>query len=345
MDTSAIVAKWGQLYIDQGQTQKDITSQLFEKEKTDSLFSPVMEKNTVYRHTFAEADGVLQAMIPKYHSKGGESLDPHEQKLGRFKINKDLTPDDVENTYAAFLADLPQVDRTKWPLVRWAIEKMYIPKSKDEYESDVAYRGWQVTGYNASPTVNGTTLVRELASADAVLPANASMDGIWIQIVRGVAASKINVISTGALSADPQTFVEQIEAFMMAIPDKARGQIDKLMMSEANYNKYLDGIWIKYNVNYLSQQDPTAIRKTMAKVDWIRGMDGSNKIWCTRAKNRVRPTHVENTGKFIVLPKDAYTVSIATDWKKVITFESPQLVFTNDLENTITAPNITTYYS
>lgn len=345
MNVADLVAKWGATYIDQGQTQKDITAALFTKRKTDSMFSPVIETNDVYRHVYSERDSVLQAFTPYFHSKGGTTLSAHEQKLGVFKINKGLKPDAVRNSFVSFWAELEKANRKDWNLIRYEIQQNYIPQSHDEYERDVAYRGWQVTGYDAVPTVNGATLVREFASADAELPGNASMDGIWIQIVRGVAAGKVNVVNTGALAAAAEDFVTQVEDFMMGIPEEARGEIDYLVMSEANYNKYLDGMDIKYNMNYRQIEDKRSIKKTMAKVEWIRGMDNSDKMWCTRPKNRVKPTHIENTGKFAVEVKDIYTIQVATDWKKVITFKAPELVFTNDLENTITAGNITTYYS
>jgi hypothetical protein len=290
-------------------------------------------------------DDTLQAFTNNYHSKGTVAFKPNEMPLGEFKVNKTVKPDDVSKSWVGFLSTLEVKERKNWPLIRWIIQQMIIPNMLAQYEKEVVYRGWKVTGFDGTPTVDGATFVRELASADAQLPANASMDGIRTQIIRWEDEGRITPISTGAPSATATTWVEQVEAFIASIPAHERAQMDYLWMSEALYWRYVDGVREKYNKYYAQDEDLTLIKNSMVKVNWLRGMDNSTKIWCTPASNRVRPTKEDNSGRFAVEGKDIYSVLIATDFMKLLTFDVPEWIYTNDQENSITAGDITAYYS
>ena len=218
---------------------------------------------------------------------------------------------------------------------------MIIPKAKEEYETEVAWYGWQITGYG-TPSTNTTTFARVFSSNDVKQPANGAMDGLWIHILKNLA--RINVIATGAVNADSATWCTQVETFAQGIDAPLRRKIDKIFMSEANYNHYIRGRRAKYNEQYKAVEDLTQIEYTTINVAWLRSMDGSDKIWGTPKENRVRPTHKDNDGRFDVQGVDRQ-VKALTDWKKAIGFDVPEYVVTNDLENTISAGVVTARYA
>lgn len=346
MDVSAIVNKWGAQYVNEGQTAKDIKKKLFTQPRTASFFRRIPEENTIYKSSYATMDSTLQAMTEYYHSKGTLTFTPHEIALGEFKINQTVKPDTLKKSWLGFLLTIAEKDRSKWPIIRWIISEMLIPQAKEEFEENVAFRGWKLTGFQASmPTVSGATFVRELASADAELPANASMDGIRTQIIRWEDEGRITPISTGAPSVTATTWVGQVEAFIASIPLKVRKKIDYVWMDETLFNRYKDGVREKYNKYHAQNEDITLVVNSNVRVNWLDGQSGSTKIWATPAMNRVNPFKDANSGRFQVEGQSIYDVLMATDWMELLTFDVPEFIYTNDQENAITAGDITAYYS
>lgn len=342
--TTALVAAFGAKYADEGQNlRENITKQLFEPTKADGFFQLRPTKSDIFKGAYAEVSSILQAFHKNFNANGDLTFKPMSIELGEFKIDASMFPDDVKNSYAGFLQQLEKPERKNWDMVSWFIKEMAIPKMREEYEKDVVWRGWKFDGtFNGTPTVNGTTFQRQLKSADTANPANATMDGIWLQILRNL--SRVNVINTGALDANDVTFVGQVEAFARGIAAPLRAKIDYIFMSEDNYLRYIDGVKEKYNKYYAQEQDLTKIAGTSIKVEWLRGMDDSDKIWGTPEMNRVRPTHTDNDG-LVDVQAEKRAVNILHDHKKAIGFLAPELVVTNDLENSITAQNITDYYT
>ncbi len=343
LDIAQIVAEFEARYQNQGQTAQDIRRQLFEPSVTESFFRTIPWNQDYYRSSFADIDEVTQAFSVPFVAKSTSSFKGHEQKLGEFKIDVLRTPDKLRHSWLGFLVSIAEKDRSKWPIIRWIIQQQLIPKAQQEMELEQSYWGWEVTGYAALPTVDGATFTREFASDDVATPANAAMDGIRKQIIKMVGDGRTNVINTGALSTDPVAFVGQIEAWILDIPRAHRSQMDYVFMSEDLKNRYIDGRRARYNAQYAQMSDLLAIEKVMTKVQALPGMDTSNKIWTTMPMNRVKPTHVDNTGRFD-LQKFDRTVKLLTDWKKVLTFDVPEFIYTNDQENAITAADITARY-
>lgn len=334
---AALVLAWGAYYIDGGQSEKDIRTQLFDVEMTDAEFSARPESGDEYRTAYATTSDVLQAFSIPFTEKGEGTFAPNMIPLGNFKMDILMVPLRLVKSWAGFLVSDETVEPEKFGIIRWAIEKLYIPKAKEQYEQEVAWYGWAITGHSATNSVTAapgtsTGWERVIGEEDVEQPANGAMDGLWIHILKNL--DRMTTIATGAVGTNAETWCTNIESFTADIDAPLRRKIDKIFMSEANYNLYREGRRLKYNINYLSEQDLTAIKNSTIKVAWLRSMDGSDKIWGTPKENRVRPTHTENNGKFDVQPLDR-TVKILTNWKKGIGFEVPELVVTNDLENSI----------
>lgn len=348
IDNTAVVSEFLARYTNEGQTIKDIKKQIFQASVTENFFSIRPYDNDHYRSVYASLDEVLAAFSVPFVKKGSLVFKPWEQKLGEFKIDDEMIPDRFRASWLGFLANLEEVDRSKWPIITWYIRQMLIPSTQRDMEEKVAYWGWQVTGYDADPmtrTVDGATFTRELESEDSVHPANAAMDGIRTQIIKMVDKSRANVIATGALSTDPATFCGQVEDYVAAIPRTHRGLMDFLFMSEDNANLYMDGVRAKYNTYWKQEDDLKGIKNSKIKIQALPSMDESDKIWCTPPMNRTRPVKGDkNNGKFDVQKADR-AVKLLTDWKKLLTLDVPELVYTNDLENAITAADITAHYS
>jgi hypothetical protein len=344
INIQAIIDEWGARYTPEGQTTQDIKKQLFAPSETEAFFRTLPNDGDYFKSSLSTIDEVTQAFSIPFVDKGTLTFKPWETKLGEYKVDQNFVPDAFRNSWLGFLANIPEVDRSKWPILEWYVREMLLPKINEEQEEEQAYWGWQVTGYDATPEVVGTTYVRELASASAASPANAAVDGIHTQIAKMRTASRCVVNNSGAWSTTPETFVTEVEDWMQAIDPKLRRKLDYVFMSEDLKNRYQDGRRIKYNMNYAQVSDLLGIDKTTAQVQSLHSMAGAgDHVWTTPAINRVRPIAKDSNGMFDMQKADR-AVKMLNDWKKVLTFEVPEFVVTNDQGGVITAGIITARY-
>lgn len=345
MNLDEVIAEFDARYTNHGQTKKDVKVQLFQPSETEKYFNQIPKKEDYHRKAYATMDRVLQAFTKEFVPNSSAQFRPWETKLGTFKIDDQVSPDDVRESWLGFWAKLEEKDRAKWPILLWYVNNLLIPQSHEDFETEVAYWGWQMTDRVAVPTVDGSTFVREISNvAGTVMPANASMDGIRTQMIKMNAIGRLQVINTGTPDADDELFCTQIEEWFAQIPRLVRRRLKNVFMSEDLTERYQEGRRLKYNLQYSQVTDMSKIKESSAKVVGLPSMEGSNKWWTTLEENRTRPTHTENKGVFDRQKVDRY-VKLLTDFKKVICFDVPELVFTNDQENVITAGEITARYS
>lgn len=343
-DISALIAEFGSKYENNRQSQKDIKNELMPKDDFSSEFELRPWTDTNYRSVYSTVDEVLQAFSIPFTDKGTVDFTPWSQKLGEFKLDKLDTPDLMRHSWLGFLTNLKEVDRSKWPYLMWLIREKLIPASSRDFLNKVAYWGWQITGYNGAPTVNGSTFVRELTADNVVHPANGSMDGIRTQVVKMVAAGRANVITVGAWSAVPETFVGQIETFVQSIPEEHREVMDYLWMNNTMKKRFRDGMRIKYNMYYAQEADLDVVADEKIRIRGTVAMAGSDQVWCTPKSNRVKPTRADKKSKFDV-QKLNRQVKILNNWSYLLTFDVPEFVYTSEHETTISAADITAHYS
>jgi hypothetical protein len=341
----AIIAEFGARYTPAGQTERDLKTQLFAAAETEAYFSTVPNTGDYYRSAFATIDEVTQAFGIPFTAKGGSTFQPFETKLGEYKVDQLFTPDRFRNSWAGFLAATPEVDRSKWPVLLWYMVNLLLPKITEEQEVEQSFWGWQKTGVNASPVVNGTTFVRQFANDTTATPANAAVDGLHTTMARMRAAGRSTLNNSGVWSTNPVLFVGEVEEWVQGVEPKLRRNMDCLFMEEDLKNRYIDGRREKYNKNYAQEADLLLVDKTTIKVQALHSMVGAGDfVWMTPAINRIRPIAKESNGIFDMQKADR-SVKIMNDWKKVITFDVPELVVHNDRGAVITTALITERYS
>lgn len=337
IDISEIIQEWGATYRDEGQTAKDIKKKLFFEDDLSAHFSMRPNASSTFRSTFASATEVLQAFSIPFTPKGNIAFLPWEQRLGEFKLDFLITPDTLWPSYMGFLAELDKPERKNWTFVKWAILELFLPQAEEDFILKVAYKGWQYNGFQAVPVVNATTFVRTLPDAmkSSPLPANASMDGVQLQIAKMIGLGRVTPIVVGAwVKNDPVAFCTQIEQFMRQVENPLRQKIDKLFASEELVDLYVDGRRLKYNLHYRQEADLFLIEKTNARMTKSMSMEGSDQVWGTHPKNRVKPTKVKKGGSFDLQAFDR-SVKALKNYNLVLTFEVPEHIVTSEHDTTI----------
>ena len=344
----AIIAEFGARYTPEGQTAKDIKTQLFAPSETEAFFMNVPTDGDYYKSAFATVDEVTQAFSIPFVSKGEVAFEPWQTKLGEYKVDQLFFPDKFRNSWLGFLANIAEVDRSKWPVLLWYVRELLTPKINEEQEEEQSFWGWQKTGNAATPVVNGTTFIRQFATATAstvATPANAAVDGIHTIIARMRAAGRATVNNSGAWSTDPVIFCTEVEEWVQAVNPKLRRKLDFLFMEEDLKNRYVDGRREKYNKNYAQESDLLKIDKVNMSVQALHSMVGAgDHVWATPAMNRIRPISKDSNGVFDLQKVDR-SVKLLNDWKKVLTFDVPEFVVSNDRGGVITTELITERYS
>lgn len=313
MIVADIITEFGAYYMKNQSNMARIIRQINQPSLTDSVMTPYLTDDTVYRASEGRMTRVLQPFQKAWTPIGTLTLLPVAISMFKQKVDNQEYPDDLEGTWLGFLAG-DQIDRKQWPFVRWYVEEYLLPQAKEDYEMNEVW-----AGVYASPTPG-------VAGA-----AGTAMNGLRKTINDQVTAGRITPITTGALSADAKTFVGQVEAFADAINKKYWSVPMQLCMSQANERKFFRGYEEKYGL-YTNYQNNTSggVRFTNITIIGLPSMNGSSKIWCTPKNNALKlGKKTQNMNNVHVESVDRL-VKMFTDWWSGVGFVIPELVFTND---------------
>lgn len=316
MNVTDIVAEFGAVYQDSGQNAKDLAKKIYFKTETDALFSPVNTDDTVIRKGSSTMSRLLQPFQKTWTPIGGVTFNASTIELYPMKVDFDDYPDELEGTWLGFLAS-SDLDRKQWPFVKWLIEEHILNKMAEDYELNEVYKG-----VFAAPTPG---------TAGAI---STAMNGVKKIINLGVAGGDITPIVTGAISTDPVTFVEQVEAFMAGVPAPYQDLLMKLGMSKVLARRFADGNRLKYNMNYAQITEMNTVDGYNTSIVGVNSMVGSSKIFCTPNGNGIVATKKNQNIKTVRVESVKRQISIYTDFYKGVGFVVPSLVFTNDVELT-----------
>lgn len=317
LDIDDVVAEYGAHYVDEGQNATKVKQLIYEPFGTGTYFRSVPTDGDQYKSVLATHDEVLQGFQVSFVNKGKPTFKPHTTNLFKLMVDKAIYPDLLYPSYLGFWEQLDEPSREQWPFIRWYIEMMLVPKMKEDYEIEVAWKG----EYSAPTT--GTAQ----DAADAA-------DGLGAIREDLIAAGRISPITTGALSATASTFVAQIEAFADDIDRKYRPALDFIFMDVEKEALYRRGIAAVYNMNYLQMPNVSSVAgHPNLKVVGLASMGVTDVIWTTPAANRIRPVNKNGfENGFKVSARDNKEVIISWSARMGLGWEVPELVFTNDQE-------------
>lgn len=319
LNVTDVVTQFGAHYKPGSDNQKNLRNMLYKVIETAQYFSNRPTSDTIWRGNLASLNRIVQPFQKAYTPISTTTFKPNQFDLYKLKIDLQETPDDLEATYLGFLADIEEIERAKWPFVRWWMEKHVMPKKDEDLETN-EYFG----GVYAAPTTG---------TAGA---AGTAMNGLR-KVIRGYnTAGRTNLgngaIATGAASASDEDFCEQVEQFVTEIPTLFRDKVDFIFMSKTNELKYKRGKRAKYNTNYSQTGDLMNLEDfPNAKVKGLESHTGSDLMWTTIKDNRIRPTKKAGLADTMLVKEFApRVVSAYTDWWEALNYEVPEFLFHND---------------
>jgi hypothetical protein len=311
----ALLAEYGAFYQKGSQNERNLLVKLYKDAEFDSLFTYTPTTDTIIRNVKVTSNRVLQAFQKQFTPRGGMGFLPQPIDLYPIKADDDLYPDEIEQSYLGFLAG-NGLDRKEWPIVRWWIENVYLK----QFIEDIDDHAFSAVRVIPTPGVAGDP--------------EDSMNGFKKIIQDLVAGGHTTPIAIGTLSTTATTFVDQIEAFVDAIPAHLRKRLPMtIAMSDVLETRFRNGMRAKYNINYLQTvQLLEHIDYPNIKIKGFNSLAGSNKIFASTKANMI--LGVKRPNQMVDLNKDVRLIKASHDHWRGYGVADPRYFWTNDLENT-----------
>lgn len=307
-----VITQYGAYYIDHGQNMESLKKRPFETFGTLDAFTLVPTNDTQIRFSDVTMNEILQRYQDAYTPKGGVTFKPVKIDLTQIKIDQQFNPNNLVYTWLGFLTS-NSTDRTTWPFIRWFVGEYLLNQHDKDFETKVIYKGVQAA---IVPGTAGTTA--------------GVMNGVKKVINDKITATTVTPIATGALSTDPQTFYEQMETFVRAIPELFWDTPMTLNMSKVLAQRFRDGKKKKYNMYYAQDVELNRVADFQVSVSGRFSMSASDKIWMTPKENLIMGVKGFSNSNAFELEKIDRNVKIWTDYHAGFGFLMDDLIFTND---------------
>lgn len=313
--TSAdVVSQFGAFYQDAGQNENNIHDSLRESLSESGDFTMVDTEDTVLREANVQYQEVLQSFQTTFTPKGGVTFTPKPIQLFNVKVDEAFYPDALKNSWLGFMVD-NSLDRTQMPFVKWFIEQ-YVLK---QITTDIIKNMYAASYVAPTPGVAGA--------------ANQAFDGLKKIINLGISGGSIVPIPTGAPSATPETWVNQVEGFTAQIPEVYWTTKMGIKMSRALALRYKQGRRVKYNSNYAQISDKTVVEDFEDfSIEGRASLTGSTKIWTSPKMNTIMAMKGGSNSSIVEVEKVDRMVKVYTDFWIGMGFINDALVYTNDQE-------------
>lgn len=295
--------------------QKSILTALTQKTVSQNFMTTIASKDLAWRAAKAVIDDLVQGFQKAWTYKGTATFTPLEIVQRRHKIDFEFYPDDVFESWLGFLTD-ESTDRKTWPISRYIIEKLIVPKVLDNRELKLIGKG------------DYAAIVEGVAQTTGL-----SMDGFCtiLKDKRSAGTSNVNFFNDassfpGAPSAS--NVVDFIEAFVDWIGELYQTMNLPIFQSNAWYKAYQR----KYRELYGSNAD---FSKALAgQVDYsnntlqpLPSMAGENIFFLTPKENFIRLINANDGASNIFVESVDRKIKVFADWHESVGFAMEEAIF------------------
>lgn len=304
---TALVQEYGAYYLNNGQNLTRLKKLMLFGAETKKICTQIMTDETVYRMAQSKFTSVIQSFQKGWTPKGDVEFAPNSIELHKVKVDIEVYPDDIEETWLGFLAG-QVLTRKDWPLIRFLLESHIYEQIQADMENKELYGG-----VYTAPTA-GTA-------------------GITGQSINGIKKNlkKANVnhdTTVGAL--DASTIYDQFEKAFELVSEVYKTQDLMLCTSPTWARAFLKD---KRSLGYYTISGAGQIDNTIdfskAAVIGLPSMLSTNDWFITPKGNLLDVIkRGENAGK-VNIEESKRCVNIMTDWSEGIGFGINEIVWTN----------------
>ena len=123
-----------------GTNQKDILTLLTQPTESQKHMTTIASADLEYRASKAVVDDLVQGFQKGWTPKGTATFTPIAIPQRRHKFDWEMYPDDIVDSWLGFMAD-EKTTRTVWPISRYILEKLILPKINDNRELKLIAKG------------------------------------------------------------------------------------------------------------------------------------------------------------------------------------------------------------
>lgn len=305
-----IISDFGAYYQARGQNRAAITKKLFEKSEFEEIMTRRTTENTILEISSAEIGDIVQKYQIGWTPSGSVAFNPVQIPLQHFKVDLPLNPYVIADTWMDFMRE-NELDPTKFPLTKYILEELVIPKIQENIEMKEIFHGVEGT------IVPGTALT-----------AGNTMNGLKQQILDGIAAGTINRVLTTGDAITSANIYDRMEDFDDEIASVLSGTPMVYAMSKTNRKYFLRDKRAEGYYQLGGDKDVNeGVDFSTNSVRGFNALAGSGIIFITPKWNMISVRKAgKNEGKFDI-QKDKREVNVLTDFYRGVGFIVPEYVY------------------
>jgi hypothetical protein len=308
VDNSAIVTAFGAYYMNEGQNMARLRSAIREKSVTPSFATPKITENDLYRSANADLSEIVQGFQTAWTPKGILTFTPNEIPLRNIKIDKEIFPDKLKESWLGFLTSVNENERKAWPIERYLSEEHIAKRIPHDLETKAYFKGSYV-----APTPGTATSASEV------------MDGIKTIITAGLLGNMHTVTLTDAITAS--NAFDRVEEFVDGLSELTdKGVQVTVKMPKKILKWYLRDKRNTHGQDVNYDGDSITVDFTDVQLVGLPSMAGENMIWATPKDNFIylRKRKGMNNPK---VEESKRQLFFMTDWWEAIGFDYDELVY------------------
>jgi len=305
LTTTQIVSEYGNYYEQAGQNKQRLVRSLVQMPVTlEKHATHRVTTDTIYKMANYEFESVIRPFAKTFSADSSITFHPNEIRLRQIKVDAEIYPNDIENTWLGFLADNNCTPK-EWPLVRFIMEE-YLRKQIGADRENMIYK--------AVYDDDGTTPL-------------ACLDGIKQLLVNGATAAYPIHVMNGVGALDKDSIFDQIEAFDESLPELYNEEMVCIFVAPKWARLYKKD---KRSQNFFFIDD---VKQLDGAVDFSKhyvvalpSMAGTDDMWATTKGNLIWCSKRGENIKFEVQAHDR-AVHVMCDWWEGIGFACNDMVW------------------
>ena len=272
----------------------------------------VATKDLEWRAAQAVISNLVQGFQKAYTPKGVATFTPLTLVQRRHKFDLEFYPDDIFESWIGFLA-AEDKDRKVWPITRYIIDELVIPKVNENRELFLIGKGVYAAPVNGVAQNTGK-----------------SMDGFCTILEKEYnnIDTKVNFFDGGETGPlDKENVVEFVEEFVDWISELYQGIAMNIFVSPTMYRAYRR----KYRDTYGSDNDfkgeTNIVLDSNKKLVALPSMAGKEILFATPKENFIRLINANDGASNIAVESDVRKIIVFADWHEAVGFSMGEAVF------------------
>lgn len=303
---SEIVSEFG-TYL--GTAQQQILKLLTQPTFSQQYMTTIASKDLEYRMAKAVIDDIVQGFQRAWTPKGTPAFTPRSIPQRRHKIDLQFYPDEVVDSWLGFLTT-EDVDRKTWPITRYIMEQLVIPKVTDNRELKLIGKGDYASPSDGSAQATGL-----------------SMDGFCtiLEDLKDDGGSAVNFIELEKLTTT--NIFDQIEYFASQVAPLYQDLSMNVFVSRSLFSYYMKRRRDLHGQDTNYNGFSSLLEGTNMTLVALPSMAGKDIIFATPKENFIRLINRNDGASNIAVENVDRLVKVYADWYEAVGFGIEEAVF------------------